>query len=288
MLASLLPSIPHGRQGDSLHGRCWDDNFFPLRVQRVARNFFPVWRVMLLLWLSWAGALALPVIPADAWDGKPVADRPGERTDSSPAAGRSSVEVEPTDDDLPLPRRRVAIRSSMDGSMQASYVLWPADVDTTDDPRPLVVTLHSWSANVEQRNIALERLALERGWLVLAPDFRGVNDRPEACGSPLAQQDILDAVAWMQENYRVDSSRIYLTGSSGGGHMTLLMAGRHPERWSAVSAWVPITDLAAWHTRHVDEEGGHEGIARAAIEWLAQQTRPTRSPEPAEDNRNDD
>jgi hypothetical protein len=29
--------------------------------------------------------------------------------------------------------------------------------------------------------------------------------------------------------------------------MALLLAARHPEMWAAISAWVPISDLAAWH-----------------------------------------
>ena len=41
--------------------------------------------------------------------------------------------------------------------------------------------------------------------------------------------------------------RVYLVGVSGGGHMALLMAGRAPTRWTAASAWVPVTDLGAWH-----------------------------------------
>jgi pimeloyl-ACP methyl ester carboxylesterase len=157
-------------------------------------------------------------------------------------------------------RVRVEIPSSLDGTLQPSYVMWSATSAESPERRPLLVTLHSWSADLEQRNLPLERLALERDWLVLAPNFRGVNNHPEACGSPLAQQDILDAVAWMQKNYPVDPARIYLTGSSGGGHMTLLMAGRYPQRWSAVSAWVPITDLAAWHERHAD--GGYGEMLR--------------------------
>ncbi|MCA9067472.1 MAG: prolyl oligopeptidase family serine peptidase, partial [Planctomycetaceae bacterium] len=42
-----------------------------------------------------------------------------------------------------------------------------------------------------------------------------------------------------------------LAGTSGGGHMAMLMAGYHPERFSAVSAWVGISDLAAWYQFHV-------------------------------------
>jgi hypothetical protein len=38
--------------------------------------------------------------------------------------------------------------------------------------------------------------------------------------------------------------------------MTLLMAGRYPERWAAASAWVGISDLAAWHELHAEGRFG--------------------------------
>jgi hypothetical protein len=38
--------------------------------------------------------------------------------------------------------------------------------------------------------------------------------------------------------------------------MTLLMVGRHPEVWAAASAWVGISDLAAWHERHAKDHYG--------------------------------
>ena len=86
--------------------------------------------------------------------------------------------------------------------------------------------------------------------------------RLDACGSPKAQQDILDAVEWAKNKYNIDAQRIYLTGSSGGGHMTMLMAGRHPQVWAAASAWVGISDLAAWHERHAGSRYGR--MMRAA------------------------
>src|SRR5690606_2903575 len=48
-----------------------------------------------------------------------------------------------------------------------------------------------------------------------------------------------------------DTERIYLAGESGGGHMAMMMAGRYPERWSAVSSWVGLSDLAAWYHQSV-------------------------------------
>lgn len=138
-----------------------------------------------------------------------------------------------------------SISSSKDGSAQRIRYYIPADAA---QPMPLLVVLHSWSGNVNQGG-NIEPAAEEcrkRGWALVHPDFRGPNTRPEACASDLAVQDIVDAVRWMEQQTRIDPQKRYVAGSSGGGHMTLIMAGRHPELWAAASAWVPITDLVAW------------------------------------------
>jgi poly(3-hydroxybutyrate) depolymerase len=159
-------------------------------------------------------------------------------------------------------RSRVLIPSSVDGSDQPCYLILPGGFQPEGPPLPLLVSLHTWSGDVQQRNEPLERLADQRGWIYLFPHFRGPNRHPDACGSATAQQDILDAVAWAREHYPVDPRRIYLTGVSGGGHMTLLMVGRHPEIWAAASAWVPISDLTAWHALHA--EGPYGAMVRAS------------------------
>jgi hypothetical protein len=78
----------------------------------------------------------------------------------------------------------------------------------------------------------------------ISPHFRGGNNRPEACGSELAVQDVLDAVAFAQAHARVDSKQIYAVGSA---HMPLVLAHLTPAVWAGISAWLPITDLAAFH-----------------------------------------
>lgn len=153
-------------------------------------------------------------------------------------------------------RTKVSIKSTADGTEQPCYVILPEGFDATGEPVPLLVSLHTWSGNVEQRNLPLEQLADQRGWIYLFPHFRGPNSHPDACGSAKAQQDILDAVAWAKVNYPVDPKRIYLTGVSGGGYMTMLMVGCHPDVWTAASAWVGISDLAAWHERHAKSRYG--------------------------------
>ncbi len=159
-------------------------------------------------------------------------------------------------------RMEYSIESTADNTQQPSYVTLPDGFEPSGETVPLLVSLHSWSGNLEQRNQPLEQLANARGWIVLQPNFRGRNDHPEACGSELAQQDIVDAVEWVKEKYPVDVKRIYLSGNSGGGHMTMMMVARHPQVWAAASAWVGISDLAAWHDKHSAKDDGYGQMMR--------------------------
>ena len=141
--------------------------------------------------------------------------------------------------------REVRFTSSGDGSQQPALFWTPA---AGGGPRPLLVGLHTWSSDYRQTS-SLPYLAWckQQGWIFIHPDFRGPNRTRAALGSDLAVADVVSAVEYARKQAPVDPRRIYLIGASGGGHMSLLMAGRHPEIWAGVSAWVPINDIAAWH-----------------------------------------
>jgi len=139
-------------------------------------------------------------------------------------------------------------------------IRYPSSADSTDQPAvfyapeskapvPLLVGLHTWSADYRQSNPGADyaRWCIERGWAFIGPNFRGPNRRPQATGSQLAVDDIVSAVKYARKTVNVDKNRIYLIGASGGGHAALLMAGRAPKIWAGVSAWVGISDLKAWH-----------------------------------------
>ena len=161
-------------------------------------------------------------------------------------------------------RSKILVTSSMDGTDQPSYLTLPDKVDAHSKPVGLVVSLHPWSSGLEGgRSEDLEALVYARGWIYLWPNFRGCNNTPQALGSHFAQQDILDALAWVQAHYRVDAERIFLTGISGGGHMTMLMAGRYPDQWTAAAAWVGISDLTDWHETH--KEGKYGEMMRQCL-----------------------
>ncbi|MFH0938182.1 MAG: prolyl oligopeptidase family serine peptidase [Planctomycetota bacterium] len=140
--------------------------------------------------------------------------------------------------------KEIKYQSSADKTMQPAMFYKP-DVK---EPRPLLVALHTWSHTYQDDwSEHGGTWCVEQGWGFIFPNFRGANNRPEATGSDLVIQDILDAVEYAKKNGIVDERRIYLMGHSGGGYVALLMAGRAPDVWAGVSAWVPISDLKAWH-----------------------------------------
>jgi poly(3-hydroxybutyrate) depolymerase len=151
-------------------------------------------------------------------------------------------------------RQLIQIRSTRDGTLQPAYLIVPPGYGATGPGTPLVVALHTWNFTHEQRFQELEAGTARRNWIYLFPLFRGVDDHPDACGSEIAQQDILDAVGWTQSHLQIDKKRIYLYGWSGGGHMALLMAERQPELWAAVSAWAGITDMAAYYRERLQDK----------------------------------
>ncbi len=155
----------------------------------------------------------------------------------------------------------IHVKSSLDDSSQPSLFEFPAGVENA----PLLVGLHTWSFDRFNQVGKMLPLCRERGWALLLPEFRGPNTAAnprarEACASRLARQDVLDAVEHVASAYPVDRSRIMALGGSGGGHMALMMAACAPKLWRAVSAWVPITDLAAWLDAKGQESTYGKGI----------------------------
>jgi dipeptidyl aminopeptidase/acylaminoacyl peptidase len=143
--------------------------------------------------------------------------------------------------------------STLDGAAEKSLYHHPGSSGKV----PLVVGLHTWSHDRFNQVENMLPLCRKRGWALLLPEFRGPNldTNPrsrQACASPCAIQDVYDALDMVINERSIDSERIFLLGGSGGGHMALMVAGNAPLRWRGVSAWVPITDLAAWHGENAD------------------------------------
>ena len=157
--------------------------------------------------------------------------------------------------------QEIKYRSASDDTDQPALHFAPS----TKEARPLLVGLHSWSSDYRQANTSYGKWAVNHDWHFIHPNFRGRNRTPSSMGSELAVQDILSAVSWARQQGNVDPNRIYVIGASGGGYASLLMAGRAPELWAGVSAWVPISDLVKWHTETAARKLRYAGEIEAAL-----------------------
>ena len=143
-----------------------------------------------------------------------------------------------------MKQTEILVKSTIDGTMQPS-LFYKAE---SDEKRPLLVGLHTWSHNRFNQIKNMLPYAEKLNLNLLLPEFRGPNltsnpDCTLACGSPIAKQDIKDAIDYVIENENIDKDNIFLLGLSGGGHMSLLMAGFCPEYFKAIGAYVPVTDF---------------------------------------------
>ena len=136
----------------------------------------------------------------------------------------------------------VEIKSSKDNSLQKSYFY----KSKSDEPQPLIVSLHTWSGYYNQID-GLAEICIQRDFNYIHPDFRGANITVNACCSELALSDIDDAITFAINNSNVDTTKIFVIGVSGGGYATLSTFMKSKHYISKFSAWASITDLIAWY-----------------------------------------
>jgi poly(3-hydroxybutyrate) depolymerase len=129
---------------------------------------------------------------------------------------------------------RKAYRSAVDQTLQPYRLFVPSGYDA-GKPTPLVVALHGMGGDEssifdQYANGAMKREADRLGFLVVCP--KGRDSASMYRGS--AEQDVLDVLAEVRRDYKVDASRIYLMGHSMGAYGTWSTAMDHPDLFAAL------------------------------------------------------
>lgn len=171
----------------------------------------------------------------------------------------SLIEKQPTN--LPHdPSRKETIEfiSPSDGCKIKFDIYSPSDRITT--PLPLILAPHpiTWTA-AEDYHGGLSGLMRKyhRGYYGLAEKYQviiamphGHHHNEELC-SVAGPEQIDDMNALIDKladfDYLVNSRWVFACGLSMGGHEALVLAGKYPDRITAVVAFNPIVDLAVWH-----------------------------------------
>jgi len=137
-----------------------------------------------------------------------------------------------------------AYRSTVDNDLQPYRLFVPDSYDSAK-ATPLVVALHGMGGDENGmfdgygKSLTVE--AGKKGFLVVAPKGRG----PASMYRGTAEQDVMDVIAEVRRDYKVDPARIYLMGHSMGGYGTWSVAISHPDVFAALAPISGGGDTAA-------------------------------------------
>lgn len=196
-------------------------------------------------------------------------------------AERKSVRVLTRERVLGLPAARLsqgedASFVSFDGLRIPARLYMPAAELGFKGARPVAYYLHGGPQSQERPNFAwfsipLIQFLTLKGFAVFVPNARGSTgyglDYTKRVDRDWGGKDRLDHVEAMKvlaKDRRLDATRAAVVGRSYGGYMTLTLAARHPELWSAAvdmfgpfdlltfseripETWKPYFDLALGH-----------------------------------------
>jgi poly(3-hydroxybutyrate) depolymerase len=114
-------------------------------------------------------------------------------------------------------------------------------------PLPLVIALHGLGGNedvfMDGYSKRIPELAEQYGYLVASPlgyrvdGFYGYsygNDAPAKRKQQLSEEDVMQVLARMRKDFKIDESRIYLMGHSMGAIGTWFLGAKYPDIWAAL------------------------------------------------------
>lgn len=141
---------------------------------------------------------------------------------------------------------------SLDGRHTPALLYVPPGLEK---PAPAVLVIHGGPNWLFQYLwYPLMSYMVSRGWVVLAPNYRGSTGYGRAWQVAnrfeMGRGDTMDVAAGVDYLLRqglADPQRIAVTGRSHGGYLTMSCLTEYPERWAAGSAVVPFLN---WFTSH--------------------------------------
>jgi predicted esterase len=128
---------------------------------------------------------------------------------------------------------RKAYRSAVDQTLQPYRILVP-EAYNAGKPAALVVALHGMGGDensiFDGYSGAFKPAAEKAGVIAVCP--KGRDTASMYRGS--AEQDVMDVLAEVRRDYKIDANRIYLMGHSMGGYGTWSIAMAHPDVFAAL------------------------------------------------------
>jgi len=151
--------------------------------------------------------------------------------------------------------------TSFDGLRISARLYLPSEQVGFEGPRPLVLYVHGGPQSQERPDFTWFSMPLIQyltlgGFAVFVPNVRGSSgyglQYMKHVDHDWGGKDVLDHVQglkMLEKDSRIDSSKRAVIGRSYGGFMTLTLASRHPDLWSAACDMFGPYDLPAFINR---------------------------------------
>jgi dipeptidyl aminopeptidase/acylaminoacyl peptidase len=151
-----------------------------------------------------------------------------------------------------LPRQQMITYRSFDGTLVSAVLTTPYNL-ARDASNPALVMPHGGPTAASSDGFNPEAAFLaSHGYMVIQPNFRGSTgygakfqdaERHDMGGGDL--QDVIAAKPFLVSTGYVDANKVGITGGSGGGWLTMLALGKHPD---AFAAGVQKFGVIDWYT----------------------------------------
>jgi dipeptidyl aminopeptidase/acylaminoacyl peptidase len=128
------------------------------------------------------------------------------------------------------------------------YVFLPKGLDRSKKHAAIMLTHGGVHGDFGTYHVHMVREMLERGYIVLAPEYRGSTGYGKGMYEAidyggLENDDVVACRDWAVEELPVDPQRIALVGWSHGGMISLMAGFDHPDKFACIYAGVPVSDL---------------------------------------------
>ncbi len=144
---------------------------------------------------------------------------------------------------------KISYPSSVDGLEIPAYIFRPIE-RRGEAGRPALIWVHGGvHGNWDENYLPFVIDAVERGYVVVAPEYRGSTGYGQAFHEEIDYggyevEDVMTAVDYLEANVpEVDPERIGIMGWSHGGFITALAIMREEHPFVAGAAIVPVTNL---------------------------------------------
>jgi dipeptidyl aminopeptidase/acylaminoacyl peptidase len=144
--------------------------------------------------------------------------------------------------------RKVSYRSSVGDIEIPAYLFQPLQKRGAQGHAAMVWVHGGVHGNWGINMFPFVKEAVERGYVVICPEYRGSTGYGEAHHMAIDYggyeiDDVVSAVDYLKTLPQVDSDRLGIMGWSHGGYITLLSVFRDKHPFKAAAAMVPVTNL---------------------------------------------